>query len=126
MVTARRVEGLVAELTARTHRFVAGLPESLGGQDDGPTPHEILESALAACTILTVQMYANRKGWKLESTDVEVKIVEENGRETRIARKLTFVGELSGEERLRLLDIAEKCPIHRLLEGQVKIETTVM
>lgn len=125
MVTGQRKEPLVAEITIRNHKLISGVTEKLGGKDEGPDPHELLEAALAGCTILTVQMYANRKGYKLESCDVSIKILKE-GPETLISRELTFKGDLSDEERARLVEIAEKCPIHKLLESKVSISTTVL
>ena len=123
MIEGRRSGELSAELKVRNHTIIAGIAEKLGGKDEGFDPHEILESALAACTIITVQMYANRKQWKLVSTDVKVK-VESEGAQTVISREITFRGELSNEEKDRLLDIANKCPIHRLLTSQVTINTS--
>lgn len=124
MITGKRTQGFVAELQVRSHQFLAGLAEKLGGHDEGPNPHELLESALAACTVLTAQMYADRKGMKLESTDVVVKILSE-GKETRIQREISYRGDLSSEERQRLSEILEKCPIHALLQSHVTIETSV-
>ena len=123
MISGKRKEALVAELNIRSHQFVAGLAEKLGGHDEGPDPHELLEAALTACTILTAQLYANRKGFALESTDVEVKIVSE-GPQTLIHRQVSLRGNLSAEEKDRINEIVLKCPIHRLLESQVKIETS--
>lgn len=123
MITGKRKNDLVAELNVRTHSFVSGLSEKLAGHDEGPNPHELLEAALAACTILTAQMYANRKGYKLESTDVTVKFVSE-GKETVISREVSFKGDLSEEERARLAEIIQKCPIHNVLESNIKINTT--
>ncbi len=125
MVTAKRTTGLVVEIAARSHYFTAGLPEKLGGNDEGPDPHEILESALAACTILTAQLYADRKGYKLYSTEVAIKILAE-GAETRLSVEVRFLGDLSAEEKARLAEIIDKCPIHRLLVSNVKIETTIV
>jgi putative redox protein len=124
MISAKRNSGLAAEITARKHSIIAGVSAALGGQDEGLNPHEILEGALAACTIITVQMYANRKGIKLESTDVVVKILEE-GAETKISRKISLRGELSEDEKTRLMEIADKCPIHKLLESKVAIQTEI-
>lgn len=124
MITGMRKEEFVAEITARTHTIVAGLDEKLGGKDEGPNPHEMLEAALAACTILTAQMYAKRKGLKLESTDVAVKIVSE-GSDSVISREVSFRGDLSAEDRTKLSEIVGKCPIHKLLESNIKIETTI-
>ncbi len=124
MVQGYRKEGFVAELQVREHKFLSGIDEKLGGHDEGPDPHELLEAALTACTILTAQLYAQRKGLKLESTDVVVKILSE-GAETRISREVSYRGDMTEEQRKRLSEILERCPIHRLLESNVKIETTV-
>lgn len=123
MITATRKNDLVAEIKVRSHTFISGLVEKLGGHDEAPNPHELLEAALAACTILTAQMYANRRGYKLESTDVVVKIDSE-GAETQISREVSFKGELSPEEKTKLFEIIEKCPIHNLLQSHVTISTT--
>ena len=123
MVEGRRANQLAAEIKVRNHTILAGVAEKLGGNDEGFDPHEILEAALTACTIITVQMYANRKQWKLESTDVKVK-VESEGAKSVISREVTFRGELSDEEKDRLLDIANKCPIHRLLTSEITINTS--
>ncbi len=124
MITGKRKDGLVAELSVRDHHFLAGLPEKLGGHDEGPNPHELLEAALTACTILTAQMYAARKGFPLDSADVTVKIISE-GPETVISREVSFRGNLTDEQKARLSEIVERCPIHLLLESKVKIDTTV-
>lgn len=122
MITGKRKECLVAELMVRDHKLIAGVSKELGGNDEGINPHEMLEAALAACTIITAQMYANRKGIKLESTDVQVKIVSE-GADSVISREVSFRGDLSVEEKKKLGEIVEKCPIHKLLESNVKINT---
>jgi len=125
MVTGFRKNDLAAELTAKTHTFLSGVSEKLGGKDEGPDPHDLIEAALTACTIITVQMYANRKAIPLESTDVTVKILSE-GPETQINRQISFRGDqLTEEQKTRLAEIANKCPIHRLLESNIKIETAV-
>lgn len=123
MITGIRKDNLTAEISVRSHKIVSGLLENLGGQDEGPNPHELVEAALAACTILTAQMYANRKGIKLDSTDVVVKIVSE-GADSVIEREVSFKGDLTEEERTRLGEIVEKCPIHKLLQSNIKINTT--
>ncbi|MBC7466012.1 MAG: OsmC family protein [Bdellovibrio sp.] len=124
MVTGnRRQDALVADLNIRTHKLVSGLTATNGGNDEGPNPHEMVEAALAACTILTVQMYANHKGMKLESTDVAVKITSE-GADSVFSLEVSFRGDLTPEERERLGQIAQRCPIHKLLVSNIKIETT--
>lgn len=124
MVTGQRKELLVATMVAGNFSIISGVPEKLGGRDEGPNPHELLEAALAACTIITVQMYADRKGIPLESTDVKVTTVSE-GAESVISRELSFRGNLTPEQKTRLTEIADKCPIHKLLESKVTIQTTV-
>lgn len=125
MITGKKINKLAVDMNIRNHALISGLTENLGGSDEGPNPHELLEAALAACTILTVQMYADKKGIKLESTQALVKILSE-GSETRILRELNFKGDLSIEEINKLTEIAEKCPIHRLLQSQVIIDTKVL
>lgn len=124
MITGTRKENLTADLTVRTHHILSGLSEKLGGLDEGMNPHEIFEASLAACTILTVQMYANRKGIKLKSANVDVKITAE-GAESVISREISFEGDLTEEEVKLLGSIAEKCPIHKLMESHIKIETVI-
>ena len=111
-------------MVAGNFSIISGVPEKLGGQDEGPNPHELLESALAACTIITVQMYTDRKGIPLESTDVKVNTVSE-GAESVISLEISFRGNLTPEQKTRLAEIAHKCPIHKLLESKVSIETKV-
>ena len=125
MITGFRKNDMVAELNVRSHTIVSGLAEKLGGHDEGMNPHELLEAALTACTILTAQMYANRKGYKLESTNVVVKIVSE-GKDTQISREVSYTGDLTEEEKNKISTIVEMCPIHKLLESNVKITTTIV
>lgn len=122
MVIGQRIHNLAASLVARTHTLVSGVERKLGGEDEGQDPHELLESALAGCTIITVQMYANRKGWPLESCDVRVKIESEGKEGTTISRKVAFRGALSAEQRTRLMEIANLCPIHKILTGSIALD----
>ncbi|MGZ3721172.1 MAG: OsmC family protein, partial [Bdellovibrionota bacterium] len=115
MITGKRGSGLSAALSDGRHSFLAGLETKLGGIDEAPGPHELLEAALTACTILTVQLYADRKQWKLEGTDVKVQIVQEGAGGNKLRREVTFRGELDADQRARLREIAEKCPIHLFL-----------
>lgn len=103
--------------------MVAGVSTSLGGDDAGPTPHQYLEAALAACTIITVKMYAQRRELPLISTHVEVSTLEESGSVT-LKRKISFKGDLTDENKSKLLEIANKCPIHKLLTGTILVQTT--
>lgn len=124
MTQGHRLNNLAAEMVARQFNLISGVAQELGGDNEGCDPHEILEASLAACTIITVQMYANRKNIKLTSANVVVKVESESREVTTISRKIEFVGELSDEEKAKLLEIANKCPIHRLLESQVSIITS--
>jgi putative redox protein len=126
MIIASRNADLSALIKAGSHEIVAGEPSKLGGGDEGATPHELLEASLAACTIITVQMYANRKMWPLRSTNVEVRIDKEEAGAAHILREISFEGDLSQEQRERLLTIANKCPIHKLLSGKIEITTALV
>jgi putative redox protein len=110
---------------ARTHQVVSDEPTVNGGGDTGPTPSELILAALASCTGATLRMYADRKGWDLAQVDIALEMsIEKNGsaQTTRIKRTLSFSGNLSDEERTRLLEIADKCPVHKLLTNEVIIE----
>src|SRR4051794_32638401 len=110
MVEAKGNSDLKVEIKIRQHEMTSAVTEDLGGHDEGPDPHELVESALAACTILTVQMYARRKQFKLSGIETTVKITAESKTQTQMLRQIKLIGELSPEEKARLLEIANKCP----------------
>ncbi len=122
MIQLKGVHNFVVKSSVRSHEIVSDVSASIGGQDQGMNPHEILESALAACTSITIKMYAKRKNMKLDDVEVVVQILSE-GKESVISRKIKLVGTLSSEESSKLMDIADKCPIHKLLMSQVTIQT---
>jgi len=102
-------------------------PAENGGTDSGPSPQQLLRTALAACTSITVRMYADRKGWPLDRISVEVSASSErkNGVvHTRFERRIELDGDLSEAQRSRAIEIAGRCPVHRTLEGEVTIVTT--
>lgn len=103
------------------HEIITDIAKKSGGDDLGLNPHELVEGALGACTIQTLVMYASRKGWELPDLCVEVKIIKE-GPESVIERNIHF-GSVPEENKARLIEIANKCPIHKLLSGTIKIET---
>lgn len=122
------------ELVARGHRLVADEPADEGGTGAGPNPYDYLLAALGACTCMTLRMYADRKGWPLDSVEVRLdhsKIHAQDctgcetkiGRIDRIARGVRLAGHLTSEQQGRLLEIADRCPVHRTLTAEILIET---
>jgi putative redox protein len=97
-------------------------PVELNGADTGPEPHELLLAALGACTSMTLRVYAERKGWPLRRAQVTLTGAQADGKYV-ISRQIIMDGELDAEQRQRLLEIADKCPVHRTLTGEVQIET---
>ena len=116
---------LQQKLTAGDLHFVSDAEISKGGSGTGPSPHEYLGAALAACTSMTLKMYAGRKEMKLENAVVTVDIERANDVEM-FSREIQLLGNLSAEERERLLEIANKCPIHKALAGQIQIKTQLV
>ncbi len=120
-------EGYAQEIRARQHTFWADEPPELEGLDSGPTPMELLLAALGSCTTITMRMYARRKGWPLEALRLKLTHEFPEGKQsvTRIVKTITIEGDLSDEQRQRLLEIADRCPVHRVLTGELEIETHV-
>jgi len=112
-------------ITVGTHHLMSDVDASKGGTDSGPSPHEYLAAALASCTGMTLKMYANRKSWGLENAIVAVNITRVDDVE-RFQRDITLVGNLDAEQTARLLDIANKCPVHKALIGTITIETQLV
>lgn len=104
------------------HHLSADEPVDAGGDDAGPAPHELLLAALGSCTAMTLRAYAERKGWPLRDVRVRLTGSSADGKYA-ISRRLALTGELDAEQRRRLVEIAEKCPVHRTLTGEIVIET---
>lgn len=104
--------------------FTADVSENLGGDDLGPDPHDLLDASLGACTALTVLMVARRKQMPLDDIEVSITHSEAEGVYT-LNRTLRFIGKLSGEQRDYLLGIANKCPIHKVMQGRFEVVTVL-
>jgi putative redox protein len=126
--------GFAQAIETGRHRLGADEPRAAGGTDMGPSPYELLLAALGACTSMTVSMYARRKQWPLEGVTVELRHAKihaqdcaecdtKEGMLDRIERDITLTGSLSPEQRGRLLEIANRCPVHRTLVSEIDIRT---
>jgi putative redox protein len=123
---------LKQEITAGAHKLVADEPREAGGTGAGPDPYSLLLAALGACTSMTLQMYARRKGWPLEKVEVSLRhsrihavdcetCITKDGQITRIERYISLTGPLTEEQRAQLLKIAQRCPVHRTITSEVSI-----
>jgi putative redox protein len=119
--------GLQMFLTAGPTSLVADVKVASGGLDLGPDPHDLVAAGLAACTTMTLRLYAKRKNWTLGAVHVEVRSARDVDMvpPERFDREITLDGDLDDEQRKRLLEIAEMCPIHRLLTQGARVVTTV-
>ena len=117
-------KALEASLQAGRHALTSGEPVEAGGGDEGPAPHDFLLAGLGACTTMTLRLYAERKGWDLQHVEVQVDGAHD-GEEYRIHRTIRLTGALDAEQRERLLQIANRCPVHRTLSGKINIETAL-
>lgn len=128
------------EVHTTSHRFVADEPRSYGGDDTGPTPYDLLLAALGTCTAMTMKMYADRKKWPMTGTNIYVTHernhvedrdhidYEEEGMEVQaLHRAIKVLGDdLTEEQRIRIMEIADKCPVHKTLEGHLHIHTQTL
>lgn len=125
------------DIRARSHAIKADEPEDVGGRDSGPNPYELLAAAIGACKAITLRMYADRKGWALEEVVLTVRHEKRHAedcegcdeREARLDHfdvELEPVGDLDEEQRRRLGEIADMCPVHRTLDKGVRVSTTVV
>jgi len=126
--------GYRADVRAGPHSFIADEPIALGGTGLGPTPYELLLGALSSCMAMTLRMYADRKGWPLQSVSIHLRTDRAHQKDCeqcetndvgppRIARRIELSGPLTDDQRTRLHQIADRCPVKQTLERGVKVET---
>jgi putative redox protein len=134
-VIVKSESGLAQQITAGSHQFRADEPSPLSS-DSGPTPYDLLLASLGACTSMTLRLYAQRKRWDLQAITVRVRhyrIHAEDCQECetkqgfvdRIDREIEMTGTLDAAQKERLREIAEKCPVHRTLQSEINIQTTI-
>lgn len=138
IVTVRgNAAGFAQEVSVGPHRLSGDEPASAGGTDTGPTPYDLLLAALGSCTSMTVALYARRKRWPLEAVTVTLRHSKihaadcescetKEGKLDHIERDVELVGSLSREQRARLLEIADMCPVHRTLTSEIDIQTRLI
>lgn len=127
-------EGYTTDMKAGRHYLIADEPASVGGSDFGPTPYDYLVAGLGACTSMTLRMYADRKKWDLQEVTVHLEHQKIHGKDCEdcettegkvdiITRIIELEGNLDDTQRKRLLEIADKCPVHRTLHAEIKVDT---
>lgn len=134
MVRAVLKDGYMVRMKAGSHEIIADEPKDVGGTDIGPSPYELVMSALGACTAMTMRMYAKRKAWALDEVEVTLRhnkiyaeecehCMESSGKVDQFERIISMKGDLDDDQRKRLMEIANKCPVHKTLEGNASIKT---
>lgn len=137
-VIAQSLANLQVQINASNHPIIADEPISIGGDNQGPSPYDLLLSSLAACKVMTLHMYARRKGWDLQKArvtlnhqkmyakDCDICESEPNAKIDLIECDLHFEGDLTAEQIERLAEIADRCPVHRTLSSETKVRTSVI
>ena len=131
-ITVRSVGNMRQQIDAGAHTLYADEPVDAGGDNAGPNPYELMLGALGACTSMTLLLYARRKQWPLEDVVVRLSHRRDYARDCEecdekpvqidlIERRITLAGPLDDDQRARLLEIAQKCPVHRTITGTIKV-----
>jgi putative redox protein len=129
--------GFRTDVQVDHHQLIADEPVEIGGTDLGPSPYDYLNAALGSCTAITLRMYADRKGWPLDEIEIRLRHTKihaedceqcetETGKIDRIEREIALKGDLDAAQRQRLLEIADRCPVHRTLHGETDVQTTLV
>ena len=132
VVVYGNAQGFTQEIVVGPHQLVADEPKGMGGDDEGPTPYDLLLAALGSCTSMTVTLYARRKSWPLQGVTARLRhsrihatdcaeCETKEGKIDRIELDVEFAGPLSDEQRSKLMEIAKKCPVHRTLTSETNI-----
>jgi putative redox protein len=122
---ARRIEGYAHQLDLEGgHELIVDEPPEAGGTDTGPRPTQLLGAALAGCTAITIEMYAKRKGWAVGPMEVTVDMEYEGPVPRTFTVSVSLPADLDEEQRRRLLAIAARCPVHKVLAGEATVEVT--
>jgi putative redox protein len=124
-VVARRLAGFAHEVEIEGgHVLLADEPVAEGGTDSGPKPTQMLAASLASCTAITLEMYAERKGWEVGAVEVDVDTIYEGAVPSVFTVAVKLPRALSAEQRQRLLTIASHCPVHKVLAGEATVKVT--
>ena len=130
-------DNFTTSIQTKKHSFIADEPANVGGDDFGPSPYDYLSAGLAACTVMTLKMYAERKKWDLQEVFVYITYSKKHSDELNIdlekptrfdhlQKKLKFIGNLDEKQTQRLKEIAAKCPVHKTLQNKIIIETEIL
>ncbi len=126
ILISSKEENYLTHIQLASHELIADEPESKGGKDKGPNPYQLLLASLGSCSAITLRMYAQNKKWDIGSVNVKLNLAQlqkENEKITVIVRKISLSGNLSQEQRERLLAVAKVCPVAKILTGNIEIES---
>ncbi len=130
-------DGFTTQMKVGNHYIIADEPESFGGNDFGPSPYELISAGLSACTVMTIQMYAKRKDWPVDNVEVHTSYSkthaedcqnceDDNAKIDTFHREIKFSGDLNATQKARLLEIADRCPVHRTLHDETQVITSMV